>query len=312
MTTDRRALLKGVAAGAAVAAAGVAAPAEARVRKEAPANAVGLLYDTTKCIGCKTCVVACRRANDMPVDTSNSEGALWDTPSDLNAKTRNIIKLYKDPDGPERSYFKAQCMHCIDPACVGACMIGALQKREFGIVTYKSEYCSGCRYCQVACPFEIPKFEWEKLAPKIVKCELCNHRLAEGKQPGCTEVCPRKAVIFGKHADLLAEAKRRIAENPKKYKGYRKGDPPSVYGEVEGGGTQVLYLSHVPHEKLGLPDLGTEPVPEIAQTVQHGIYQGFLAPAALYVGLAAVVVRNRKKAGTGEAGRETGVKGGKP
>ena len=222
-------------------------------------------------------------------------GALWDTPSDLNAKTRNIIKLYKDPDGPERSYFKAQCMHCIDPACVGACMIGALQKRELGIVTYKSEYCSGCRYCQVACPFEIPKFEWEKLAPKIVKCELCNHRLAEGKQPGCTEVCPRKAVIFGKHADLLAEAKRRIAENPKKYKGYRKGAPPSVYGAVEGGGTQVLYLSHVPQEKLGLPDLGTQPVPEIAQTVQHGIYQGFVAPVALYAVLGAVVFRNRKK-----------------
>ena len=133
-------------------------------------------------------------------------------PSDLNGQTKNVIKLYKDPDPPERSYFKAQCMHCVDPACVGACMLGALQKREHGIVTYDSFFCSGCRYCQMVCPFDIPKFEWEKLAPKIVKCELCNHRLKEGKQPGCTEVCPRHAVVYGKRTDLLAEARRRRRE----------------------------------------------------------------------------------------------------
>jgi Fe-S-cluster-containing dehydrogenase component len=233
-------------------------------------------------------------------------------PSDLNGQTKNVIKLYKDPDSPERSYFKAQCMHCVDPACVGACMIGALQKREHGIVTYDSFYCSGCRYCQMVCPFEIPKFEWEKLAPKIVKCELCNHRLKEDKQPGCTEVCPRHAVIYGKRTDLLAEAKRRIAENPKKYKGQKRGDPPKVYGETEAGGTQCLYLSHVPFEKLGLPDLSPEPVPHVAQTVQHGIYQGAVAPAALYLVLGAVVFRNRKKqqeaAPEGPRGGEGGAK----
>jgi len=249
---DRRTVLKGVAATGAVAATGIALPAHGRVAKVAPPDAVGLLYDTTLCIGCKTCVVACREANDKKPDTRLS-GGLWDMPSDLNGQTKNVIKLYKDPDSPERSYFKAQCMHCIDPACVGACMLGALQKREHGIVTYDSFFCSGCRYCQMVCPFEIPKFEWEKLAPKIVKCELCNHRLKEGKQPGCTEVCPRHAVIYGKRTDLLAEAKRRIAENPKKYKGYKKRRPCQGLRGDGGGGTQCLYLSHVPFEKLGLP-----------------------------------------------------------
>ena len=306
MSADRRTLLKGLAAGAGVAVASLSLPAHARQRKTAPADAVGLLYDTSLCIGCKTCVVACREANQKPVDRSNAPGGIWDTPIDLNQYTKNVIKLYKDPEGPERSYFKAQCMHCVDPACVGACMIGALQKREHGIVTYKSELCSGCRYCQMVCPFNIPKFEWAKLAPKIVKCELCNHRLAEGKQPGCTEVCPRHAVIYGKRSDLLAEAKRRIAEHPRKYKGYRKGDPPRVYGETEAGGTQCLYLSHVPFEKLGLPNLTDEPVPEVAQTVQHGVYQGFIAPLALYAILGGVILRNKRKSAAGEGKGEEG------
>lgn len=296
MSVDRRTVLKGLAAGGAAAGAGFSLPAYGRVPKAVPPDAVGLLYDTSLCIGCKACVVACREANGKLPDTRLS-GGLWDMPADLNGQTMTVIKLYKDADSPERSYYKAQCLHCIDPACVGACMIGALQKREHGIVTYDAYFCSGCRYCQMVCPFEIPKFEWEKLAPKIVKCELCNHRLAEGKEPGCTEVCPRHAVVYGKRSDLLAEAKRRIEENPKKYKGQKAGDPPKVYGETEAGGTQCLYLSHVPFEKLGLPDLSTQPVPHVAQTVQHGIYQGFVAPLALYAILGGVILRNRKKQG---------------
>ncbi len=293
MTLDRRSLLTGAAAvGAAAAVSGISGSAEASV-KTAPPDAVGLLYDTTLCIGCKTCVVACREANDKKPDTSNSNG-LWDEPLDLNGQTKNIIKLYKDPDSPVRSYFKQQCMHCVDPACVGACMIGALQKREMGIVTYKQEYCSGCRYCQVACPFEIPKFEWSKKAPLMVKCELCNHRLAEGKLPGCVEVCPRHAVIYGKRTDLLAEAKKRIADHPDRYRGYKDGDPPRVFGDTDGGGTQCLILSHVPYEKFGLPALEEVSQANTTRSIQHGVYQGFVTPIALYAVLGAVVYRNKK------------------
>jgi formate dehydrogenase beta subunit len=288
MATSRRSLLTGLAAAGAAAATPRAA--HARPPRPVPADAVGLLYDTTLCIGCKACVVACADANALPRDTGDS-GGLYQAPTDLNARTKNIIRLYAE--GDRRSFVKNQCMHCVDPACVGACMIGALQKREFGVVTYEADKCIGCRYCQMACPFNVPKFEWAKAAPKIVKCELCKERLAEGRQPACTEVCPRQAVIFGTRADLLLEARRRLSEKPGVY-------VPKIYGETDAGGTQVLYVSHVPFDKLGFPDLGDVAVPALQQSVQHGVYRGFAAPLALYALLGAVAFRNRRPATAAE------------
>jgi len=175
-------------------------------------------------------------------------------------------------------------------------MLGALKKREFGVVTYEPDLCVGCRYCEVACPYGVPKFEWAKAAPRIVKCELCKERLKTGLEPACTAVCPRKAVIFGKRTDLLREAKRRIAEEPDRY-------VQKVFGETDGGGTQVLYLSHVPFEELGLPSLGDRPAPELARSIQHGLYRGFVAPIVLYGALAAVMARNRSHPSSSEGER---------
>ncbi|HYT66483.1 MAG TPA: hydrogenase 2 operon protein HybA [Vicinamibacterales bacterium] len=285
MGISRRTALKVALSGTAVA---IARPAgAATVPLVAPADAVGLLYDTTKCIGCKACMVACREANGLQADSAAS-GGLYHAPVDLNEKTKTVIKLYDD--GEHRSFVKAQCMHCVDPACANACMLGAFKKREFGIVTYDVNYCIGCRYCEVACPYGVPKFEWSKAAPKMVKCELCNHRLAQGKQPACTEVCPRQAVIFGKREDLLREAKRRLASNPGGY-------VQKIYGETDGGGTQCLYISHVPFDKIGLPALSDESTPSLQRTLQHSIYKGFAAPIALYGLLGAVMLRNRRKEG---------------
>jgi hypothetical protein len=109
-------------------------------------------------------------------------------------------------------------------------------------------------------------------------------------------VCPRHAVIYGTRTALLAEAHRRLAEHPERYQ-------PRVYGEREAGGTQVLYLSHVPFERIGLPDYGPAAVPAAQRTLQHGIYQRFVAPVALYGVLAAVMVRNRRSSQPAE-GRE--------
>ncbi len=284
MSTDRRAFFKGIAA--AVTLTAVPTAALARQKKAAPSDAVGMLYDTTKCIGCKACVAACKVANKMPPDTSGYGRGLYDSPDSLNQYTKNIIQLYED--GGEQSFVKKQCMHCVDPACVGACMLGALQKGKFGVVSYDVSKCVGCRYCETVCPFNVPKFEWAKAAPKIVKCELCNFRLAVGKEPACTEVCPRKAVIFGTYTDLLDEAHRRLKDNPGKY-------VPKVYGEHEVGGTQVLYLSHIEFEKLGFRFKQDESVPHLQQTVSHGIYKGFIGPIALYGLLGAVMFRNRGK-----------------
>jgi Fe-S-cluster-containing dehydrogenase component len=283
----RRTALKVAFAGAAAVVGTAVKPlsATSSIPLAAPADAVGLLYDSTKCIGCKACVNACREANGLAPDTTWS-GGLYHAPLDLSEKAKTVVKLYDD--GEQRSFFKAQCMHCIDPACASACMLGAFKKREYGIVSYDINYCIGCRYCEVACPYGVPKFEWSSATPKMVKCELCNHRIAQGKIPACAEVCPKGAVIYGKRDDLLREAKTRLAENPGKY-------IQKIYGEHDGGGTQCLYLSHVPFEKLGLPVLGSESTPTLQRTIQHSVYKGFAAPVALYGLLGFVMLRNRKK-----------------
>ena len=119
----------------------------------------------------------------------------------------------------------------------------------------------------------------------------------QGPGAGLQRGLPRQAVIFGKYNDLLADAHQRLAEHPDRY-------VPKVYGEHDLGGTQVLYLSHVPFEKLGFRFQQDQPVPEVQQTVQHGIYQGFAAPLALYALLGAVMFRNRRQ---GEPGEEEEV-----
>lgn len=292
MTLDRRSLLKGIATAAAAAAV---APdsAQAEEKRHAPPDALGLLYDATRCIGCKACVVACKKVNHLAADTRVYGEGLYDAPDGLSEFSKTVIQLYKEDD--KQSFVKKQCMHCVDPACVNGCMIGALTKGEHGIVWWQADRCVGCRYCEIACPFNVPKFEWSKRAPNIVKCELCRDRLAEGKEPGCTEVCPRQAVIYGPRKQLLEEAHRRLANDPDRY--FQK-----VYGENDLGGTQVLYLSkaEIPFEKLGFRFSNEESVPSVQRSVHHGIYQGFVAPAALYSALAIVMFRNRRQRAGGE------------
>jgi Fe-S-cluster-containing dehydrogenase component len=258
---------------------------------EALPGAVGMLYDSTLCIGCKTCVVKCREANGMTPQKTKADHGLHDMQTDLDYDTKTVIKLFRnqESEGPAFSFIKQQCMHCLDPACVSACMLGSLQKREHGVVTYDVNLCVGCRYCQIACPFGVPKFDFSSATPTIVKCEMCMPRLKEGKEPGCTEVCPRKAVIYGKREDLLKEAHARLARQPGRYQ-------PKVYGEHDAGGTQVLYLNPkgIPFEKVGLPVLGDESVPHLSDTVQETVYQGMLTPAALFAGLAFIIRKNHK------------------
>jgi formate dehydrogenase beta subunit len=278
---SRRTALKTLA----VAGAGAAAPeaADARVARKSAPEDMGLLVDATRCIGCRACVTKCREANGLPPDVARVDGVAYDAPLDLNARTLTVIRRYEEAG--KSGYVKAQCMHCIDPACVSVCMLGALHKGEKGVVEYDASKCIGCRYCQLACPFNVPKFEWAEAFPRIRKCELCRQRWKDGKGAACAEVCPREAVVFGRRVDLLAEARRRLAERPDAYQ-------PKIYGEHEVGGTHVLYLSPVSFQALGLPALGDEPAPEMSESVQHGIYQGFIAPVVLLGALSAVVWRN--------------------
>ena len=290
MPATRRELLRKLMIGGAAVAAGTALPgvvtqAHAEEAATAPVEAVGLLYDATKCVGCQSCVYACAAANGVEPDATAD--SLHYTNFDLSSFTKNIIKLYKPADGSAYSFVKRQCMHCVDPACVSGCPFQALKKNEKnGIVGWDGGKCVGCRYCEIACPYNVPKFQWSGMNPKIVKCELCKERLAVGKQPACTSACPVGAVIFGKREDLLKEAKQRIKDNPGRYYQNR------VYGEVEGGGTQALYLSHVAFEKLGLPDLGDESVPRKYMKWQKRVYSYMVLPTAIYAGLATIIKRN--------------------
>ena len=287
MDISRRSALKTMVAAAAGTTAAALGTSKAEAAEVAALpDAVGMLYDATLCVGCKACMMACNKANDVVPDTALSDGRA-NTPPDLNEHALNIIKVYNDPQSGGHSYIKRQCMHCVDPACASACMLGAMHKVEYGIVAYDASLCVGCRYCEMACPFNIPKMEWSKALPKVVKCQLCRHRIVKGQKPACCEVCPVGAVIYGKRADLLAEAHRRLENSPGRYL-------PKVYGEHEAGGTQVLYLAHMDFDKLGLPAYGDRPVPETVHMVQHTIYQGFIAPVVLYGLLAGVMWRNRK------------------
>lgn len=297
MTVSRREMLRSIGTGSIAAACGAGTAFTASASQAVPTpreDAVAMLYDATVCIGCKACVAACTTANGLIPDTTMS-GGLWQMPTDLNSQTKNIIMLARD--GDETSFVKKQCMHCLDPACVSGCPFKALTKGKYGIVEWEPSRCIGCRYCEISCPFDVPRFEWTKFNPKIVKCEFCNFRLEKGEQPACTDVCPTHAVIFGTRADLLAEAKRRIDASPGKYYQDR------VYGDGDLGGTQVLYLSHMPFDKLGLPDVGPTSRAHEGSKVHSAIYKGMVIPTAIYAVLVAAV-RRRFKVMQEEAHRE--------
>ncbi|MGC3997072.1 MAG: hydrogenase 2 operon protein HybA [Anaeromyxobacter sp.] len=312
---SRRDLLKGAAvAGAATAVAGTA---EARSPRVSDPESVGMLYDSTLCIGCRACVTKCKKENNkanggtLAPTTAYDQGDLqaYQQPEDLNAGTKNIIKALRKDD--RTTFVKQQCMHCIDPSCVSVCMMGALHKegagkrhmdgeiKGTGIVLYDKLTCVGCRYCQIGCAFNVPKFEWTDAFPLIQKCELCSHRRDKSKpagdiyavaNPGCCEICPRAAVIYGKRVDLMAEAKRRLAAEPEKYNG-------EIYGEKEGGGTQVLYLAPkgVSFAELGMPTLPEEAAAEFSEEASHAPYLYGITPVALYAAMAFVIHRNHKK-----------------
>jgi Fe-S-cluster-containing dehydrogenase component len=296
MAITRREAFKNIAKGTlpvlAVGCASAVMPqvAHAEETVEVSKDALGLLYDATKCVGCKACMVGCAKANNLEGDVRdpNYDGLHYGK-GDLNYYTKNVIKLYKSDDEKEFSYFKQQCMHCADPACVSACMFHGLTRDEkTGVVSWNGSKCVGCRYCEVACPFHVPTFQWEGFNPKIVKCELCHELTAKGGQPGCTSVCPTGAVIYGKREDLLEQAKARIKATPGKY--YND----HVYGEKEGGGTQVLYLSHVEFSKLGLPVLTEDSIPSRLKW-QHMIYKYLAVPALLYATMATFIRGNFKE-----------------
>lgn len=192
-----------------------------------------ILYDSTRCVGCKACEGACAEHWLLPYDDKVA------AESHLSAHKLTTIQTFGE------HYSRRLCMHCAEPTCASVCPVGALHKTTIGPVVYDSGKCIGCRYCMLACPFQVPAYEWHSRVPKVRKCDMCYERQSAGKTTACAEACPTGATICGERNDLIADARRRLAEKPGDYY-------PRIYGLKEAGGTSVLYLSAVPFEQIGL------------------------------------------------------------
>jgi len=261
-----------------------------------------VLCDVTRCIGCRGCQVACKQWNEndevIPVEENGVPAANWgsyENPPQLSARTWTKIRFTElEYAGKLHWVFsKIQCMHCEHPACVAACPVGALQKTPDGPVVYDDNKCFGCRYCMVACPFGVPTFEWDEPLPWIRKCNFCADRLSNGIEPACVKTCPTGALKLGEREDLIAEARERIAAAPGKYVDY-------IYGEKEVGGTSWLYISEVPFEKLGFPNLSHEPVTVNVERAMSAVPPALLGVAAAMSGVY-WLIRRRSKVSQQEA-----------
>ena len=247
MSTEpkRRAFLKqvGVGATAMVAAHLLSQAQPAQANSEAAVSTWGVLIDLTRCVGCNSCALACKAANHLPEADVEPQGLSSTAYTFIDTRSVTLAG-----ENSKSRFVKRQCMHCLDAACVSACPAGAMYKSEEGPVIYRPERCLGCRYCQMACPFEVPSFEWDNgITPVISKCWMCYTRLKEGQKPACAEACPTGTLRFGRRSDLLAQAHAQIASNPGRYIDH-------IFGEYEVGGTSMLYLSDVPFKELGFPD----------------------------------------------------------
>ena len=208
------------------------------------------LIDTSSCIGCKACEVACQEWNDLAPEAT-TQGGTYQTLPETTARFWNLIKFseHESPRGFHWLMRKDQCMHCAEPGCLIACPApGAIVQYANGIVDFQPDQCIGCGYCITGCPFHVPKFAAD--TRRVYKCTLCVDRVAEGLQPACVKACPTSCLQFGTKDAMLAVADQRVARL--KEDGFAEAavyDPPGVGGT---GVVTVLAFGDRP-ELYGLP-----------------------------------------------------------
>jgi len=297
MKLDRRAFFKITALAGAGAVGQACASAQTEDSTKSDKLRMGVLVDTTACIGCRNCEYACQQAHDLPTQSLQSYGdpSVFEKLRRPDTTALTVVNRF-DPQGeiqhqgksqPQgeslhqgksqpKPKVKVQCMHCEHPACVSVCIVGALTKKENGPVVWDSDMCIGCRYCMVACPFQVPSFEYEKaLHPRIMKCDFCNERQEMGKLPACVDICPVEALTFGPRDELLSIARQRVRRSPDRYVNH-------FYGEHEVGGTDWIYMAGFDFSALAFPVLGKAPAPGVSESIQHGIFAYFFPPVMLY------------------------------
>ncbi|MCP4725596.1 MAG: 4Fe-4S dicluster domain-containing protein [bacterium] len=238
-----------------------------------------ILVDTTKCVGCEECVDACILKNNL----KTSLPWRWISNDGLSSERFSAI-IRKSDD----HFIKKQCRHCIEPACVSSCPVGALEKTEVGAVIYDADKCMGCRYCMMACPYGIPRYSWEEKIPYVRKCDMCYDLVRSGETPACVEACPENAAIFGDRDDLIIEAKRRFETEPDRY-------VKSLYGEFEAGGTSVMYISDIELDFLGWKNnTGNNALPSLTKFAMNAVPPVFLGVGAAMFGIYKLTERREK------------------
>jgi formate dehydrogenase iron-sulfur subunit len=235
-----------------------------------------LLIDVSKCVGCRECARACAETNHLPQEEA----------AELSATHYTVVQSLND----DQNFVRKLCMHCNEPTCVSVCLVGAFTKTDTGAVIYDETKCIGCRYCMQACPFEVPRYEWSSVSPRIQKCKMCYERIAAGGKTACAEACMFDATVFGDRDDLIKEARRRIDANPATYVNY-------IYGLTEAGGTSVLYISSIPFEKLGLPmNLPNNPIPQLSWKVLSQVPKYSVAAGVVLFGIHWITARRSEVA----------------
>ena len=295
MEVKRRTFLKQVAGVSSLAVFGKDGTAEASRLQVSP-DQFGVLVDTTLCVGCRSCEKACNEINeDLPRRPAEwfKDKSVLDQRRRMDFGAYTVVNRSNNTANPGSPvYTKFQCMHCLYPACVSACIVGAFTRAPSGAVVYDPWKCMGCRYCLAACPFQVPAYEYRNvLTPQVRKCTFCfDVRLTKGAIPACVQACPMEAMTFGKRNDLIALAREKIKESPGRY-------VPHIYGENEVGGTAWMYLSGISFQQIGFPRLGYYPAPAFTEPIQHAIFKWFLPPLGLYATLGSIMwfLNSRKK-----------------
>jgi formate dehydrogenase iron-sulfur subunit len=246
---------------------------EPEVREPVGTRDVAKLIDTSKCIGCKACQVACMEWNDLRDEIGTNTGH-YQNPPDLTEHTWTLMRFaeYENPKGDlEWLIRKDGCMHCADPGCLKACPSpGAIVQYSNGIVDFHEENCIGCGYCIAGCPFDIPRIS--KRDKKAYKCTLCSDRVAVGLEPACIKACPTGALVFGTKDDMKLHAAGRVADL--KSRGFEHA---GLYDPAGVGGTHVMYVLHHADQPQLYNDLPTDP--HISPLVRG--WKGWTKPVAL-------------------------------
>ncbi len=251
--------------------------------------AKAVLVDLTRCTGCRGCQVACKGWNERDTRATVQMGT-YENPPSLSSDCYTRIR-FRESEGngaPVWSFVKEQCLHCKEPACASACPVGALVKTPEGPVSYSFDRCIGCRYCMVACPFEIPKYQWESTMPWVQKCTFCSERIKDGMEPACIKTCPTGTLFYGEEEKVKAEARSRLSAGGAKYVQH-------IYGEKEVGGTAWMYISGQPFDRLGFNTrLGSRSLPSYTWSHMRLIPFEVVGFVAVLGGIAMLRGRNTK------------------